>query len=322
MLPSTRTLKILKKARSGYTKVFPNSSKFGFSYRLAEFEGQKVGDLIRAELLADKPSMICRFGSTELNSLLGYLGHKGGYTPSLLNHIRFITGGIPSYGFDPEYVWCMANLSGFFPQDIDLLIKFGELMMEDMKLVDILGTWRREELFFTKELGKAIRVKLVDLEPYEHANPWSEVLEGKKVLLVHPFERTIQEQYARRELLFKDPRVLPKFELKTIRAVQTVAGHPTSFGNWFEALDYMKNKMSNTDYDVAIIGCGAYGLPLAAHAKRMGKKAVHIGGATQLLFGIIGQRWENHPLRNEYWVRPGDHERPEKASIVEGACYW
>ena len=41
-----------------------------------------------------------------------------------------------------------------------------------------------------------------------------------------------------------------------------------------------------------------------------------------LLFGIIGQRWENHPLRNDHWVRPGDNERPENAAVVEGACYW
>jgi hypothetical protein len=292
------------------------------SYQFADLRGQASSDRIKSELLADRPSMICRFGSTELNSLLGYLGHKGGYSPSISNHIRFITGDIPSYGFDPEYVWCMANLSGFFSADVDQLIKFGDLMLEDMKQVDILGSWRREELFFSKELAHVVKVELLDLEPYEHRNPWSEMLEGRKVLLVHPFESTIQRQYARRELLFQDPRVLPKFDLRTIRAVQTVAGHPTSFADWFEALDYMKGRMDAIDYDIAIIGCGAYGFPLAAHAKRMGKKAVHIGGATQLLFGIIGQRWEAHRLRNEYWVRPGEDERPDKANIVEGACYW
>lgn len=322
MVPGERTLQILKKARSAYCKVFPNSCRFGFSYQLAQFHGQEGCDLIAKELQADKPSMICRFGSTELTSLLGYLGQKAGYRPSVMNHIRFVTGAIPSYGYDDDMVWCMDNLSGFFPQDRALLSRFGDLMVEDMKLVDILGSWRREECFFAKELGHAVKVELPDLEPFLHQNPWSRVLEGKKVLIVHPFERTIQEQFKHREKLFADPRVLPPFELKTIRAVQTVAGNPTSFKNWFEALDYMKDRMSGTDYDVAIIGCGAYGFPLAAHAKRMGRKAVHIGGATQLLFGIIGQRWENHPLRNEFWVRPGDNERPENAAVVEGACYW
>ena len=45
-------------------------------------------------------------------------------------------------------------------------------------------------------------------------------------------------------------------------------------------------------FDVAIIGCGAYGMPLAAMLKQAGKQAIHLGGATQLLFGIKGKRWE------------------------------
>lgn len=48
----------------------------------------------------------------------------------------------------------------------------------------------------------------------------------------------------------------------------------------------MKDEIDKRDYDIALIGCGAYGFPLAAHIKRSGKKAVHLGGALQLLFGI------------------------------------
>lgn len=313
---------ILKKGRNGLVKILRDRAKFGISYQYAELRGQASSDRIKAQLLTGRPSMICRFGSTELNALLGYLGQQAGHRPSLANHVRFITGAIPSYGFDPEMIWCMSNMSGFFSSNVEQLTRFGELMIRDMEQVDILGTWRREEIFFSRELARATKVELIDLEPYEHEHPWSEVLAGRKVLLVHPFENSIRRQYARRELLFKDPRVLPAFDLRTIRAVQTVAGQPTSFRDWFEALDHMKARMDATDYDIAIIGAGAYGFPLAAHAKRMGKQAVHIGGATQLLFGIIGQRWEGHRLRNEHWVRPGDDERPEKAAIVEGACYW
>lgn len=48
----------------------------------------------------------------------------------------------------------------------------------------------------------------------------------------------------------------------------------------------MKDEIDKQDYDIALIGCGAYGFPLAAHIKRSGKKAIHLGGALQLLFGI------------------------------------
>ena len=91
----------------------------------------------------------------------------------------------------------------------------------------------------------------------------------------------------------------------------------------------MKKQMDQTDYDIALIGCGAYGMPLAAHAKRMGKKSFHLGGSLQLLFGIIGKRWENYPsiylykqLFNEHWVRPDLSESVTNSEVVEDSAYW
>ena len=86
------------------------------------------------------------------------------------------------------------------------------------------------------------------------------------------------------------------------------------------------SQMDAIDYDVAIIGCGAYGFSLAAHTKRMGKKAIHLGGATQILFGIKGKRWDELPavnkFYNKYWVRPLPEETPARKERVEGGCYW
>ena len=53
----------------------------------------------------------------------------------------------------------------------------------------------------------------------------------------------------------------------------------------------MKSEIDKCDYDVCLIGCGAYGFPLAAHVKHKGKQAIHLGGTLQLLFGIKGNRW-------------------------------
>ena len=121
---------------------------------------------------------------------------------------------------------------------------------------------------------------------------------------------------------------MPKFEsLHIIKAVQSIGGVNNGFHNWFEALDYMKREVDNTEFDIALIGCGAYGMPLAAHCKDIGKKAIHLGGALQLLFGIRGSRWEDNSyeqknLMNDYWVRPLPSERPVEANAVENACYW
>ena len=51
-----------------------------------------------------------------------------------------------------------------------------------------------------------------------------------------------------------------------------------------------------------------------------------MGGATQILFGIIGRRWEEYPqirkLMNQHWTRPLPEEIPDSAMSVEGGCYW
>ena len=151
-------------------------------------------------------------------------------------------------------------------------------------------------------------------------------VQGKKVLVIHPFVKSIQQQYNRHEKLFKNPKVLPKFELKCIKAVQSIAGNTVEFQDWFEALDSMKKQINKTDFDIAIIGAGAYGFPLAAHIKRIGKKAVHMGGMTQMLFGIKGNRWEGEKkyqhLFNEYWIKPSKNETPQNKDVVENATYW
>ena len=77
---------------------------------------------------------------------------------------------------------------------------------------------------------------------------------------------------------------------------------------------------------MALLGCGAYGLPLAAAIKGMGRPVLQLGGALQLLFGIRGRRWEAMPpfaaLMNEHWVRPLPEETPVAADKVDGGCYW
>lgn len=165
------------------------------------------------------------------------------------------------------------------------------------------------------------------MEPYFSVNPWTHALKGKKVLVVHPMVETFKKQWFVKDKIWPDG-LMPDFELLTLKAVQSVADENTVFNDWFEALDWMKDEISRIDFDIALIGCGAYGFPLSAYVKRLGKKVVHMAGATQLLFGVRGRRWEKDPYQpftnfmNNYWVRPDALETPQKAELVEGACYW
>ena len=224
----------------------------------------------------------------------------------------------------------MQQWSGFFPARSDKIEQFCELMMQDIPDVDILGSWLYNEIYFQNELQNAQKISLLLLDPFWAANPWSKALEGKKVLVVHPFSNTIEQQYMKRKLLFSD-NLLPEFELKTVKAVQSIAGEPTRFKDWFEALESMKAEIQMHDYDICLIGAGAYGFPLAAHVKRMGKKGFHLGGSLQLLFGIRGKRWDDvnynseynyASLMNKYWTNPAEEDKPVGGDKVEGGCYW
>ena len=157
------------------------------------------------------------------------------------------------------------------------------------------------------------------------------MLKGKKILVIHPFAGTIRSQYTRRELLFPGRDVLPEFELITLKAVQSNGILPSGFPytDWFSALESMCREIKTVDYDIALIGAGAYGMFLGAFCKRCGKPAVHMGGALQLLFGIRGTRWEHqYPpefgerLFNSHWVSPSPAERPEGYRAIEDGCYW
>ena len=267
--------------------------------------------LIKEALESKDPVMIGRFGSTEIKAILFP------YLPIVFKKL-----------FKNQIISNIYNLSGFFPSTESNIKKFSNMMIEDMEFLDILGSWRFEEFFLKNHFQHAHIINLTSLEPYFSNVPWSIALENKNILVVHPFSKTIEKQYTtKRDLLFDDPRVLPQFKtLQTFKAIQSIAGNKSEFVDWFEALEYMKTEISKLEFDIAIIGCGAYGFPLAAHVKRIGKKAVHMGGATQMLFGIKGKRWvENNKfdkIINNYFVFPDTEEQVLNSSKVENGCYW
>ncbi len=286
----------------------------------------EVNELIYKKIIDGEPFWVGRFGQSELNMIYA------SYENRINNKKKKI---------EPALVQ-MCNNAGFFPNDIDLIEKYVDRMLEDYKLLDLQGYWDlfMADYFMNKFNPNCEITRLSLLEPWwlaQYADYegeiWTRALKGKKVLIIHPFAESIKYQYDNNRTRifaksFTEEDILPEFELLTIKAVQTIANNKDSrFNNWFEALEWMENKVQNIDFDVAIIGCGAYGFPLAASVKRMGKIAIHLGGATQLMFGIKGKRWENFEIfndkiLNEFWRSPMEEEIPNNISKVEKGCYW
>lgn len=279
------------------------------------------------------PCMIARLGSVEMNAVQNYLAVCS--RPSLAD---YLTGKAYQWWWNEKGLAELTDNAGFFPADIANVGRFCRLMIDDAKEVDFLGSWLPNEDTLCPHLDTGAMAPLRFLEPFWTPEPWTKALEGKKVLVVHPFAKLIENQYnTKRDKLFANKSILPEFILMTIKAVQSIGGECDGFANWFDALEWMEDEIDEIDYDIALIGCGAYGFPLAAHIKRQGKKAFHMGGALQLLFGIKGNRWEDpmygvrewgipqgfySSLMNEHWVKAGAEFRPKNADAVEKACYW
>ena len=101
-----------------------------------------------------------------------------------------------------------------------------EKTIDSASCLDVLGSWQDNEKYLKERLQSCLLVELANLEPFFAERPWTRYLEGKKVLVVHPFAETIKKQYAKRELLFKNNLVLPKFsELHVVKAVQSMGGN-------------------------------------------------------------------------------------------------
>jgi hypothetical protein len=325
-------IRVLKKA---YRITF----NVKFQPPVCNCDRQSSNDEVYNLLATGKPCMIARFGTTELTCLVNYVAvHKK--APFIKKYLEYITGYCGTPWWNESHFQTMSLWSGIFPPSQDTAERFSQRYMEDIPLIDLLACHQYTECHMPLR-DDIKRVQLEMLYPFFVERPWTRILKGKKVLVIHPFEETIKTQYGKRKLIFKNEDILPDFELKTLKAVQTVANTKSEFKDWFEALHWMENEINKIDFDIAIIGCGAYGLPLAAHIKRMGKQAIHMGGGTQLMFGILGNRWVKQypsrkvlhyrdaninldytPLFNSDWIYPLDCDTIKNAQVVEGACYW
>ena len=269
-----------------------------------------------------QPFLVARLGSTELRAI---------WRSRLRSQLTFLEIAKLELWRKEKILWSrirhrdLKETSGFFPISRRNVDRFRLNIEESMREIDILGSWVPGESLFQEFLANAKIADLGSLEPFFADKPWTLSLKGLRVLIVHPFASSISKQFERRRQIF-DAEILPEFDLKVYRAVQTGGGQREGFRSWFDALELMAEEIAEIDFDVALVGCGAYGLPLASRIKRQGKRVVHLGGSLQLLFGIRGKRWDDIPeyraLVNEYWTRPLPEDTHRGSVRMEAGAYW
>ncbi len=276
---------------------------------------EQLSALISKYIRESKPFIVSRFGNIELEWYFQL-------TIAQLNFWKRVY----------YYITCRTDFwrknnniirhSYFHPEDYLNSLLFKQKMDNVIPEIDILGSWLKgENSHFIRLHQDVKRAKIQDLEPFFNQRPWTLELEGKKVLIVNPMVHLFIEQMKNREKLFSRP-MLPDFEIVPLKAL--FFGDP-NYPEWKDVYNYYEERIRSLDYDIAIIGCGTWGMPICSIVKSMGKGAIHLGGATQLLFGVMGKRWKDWPeyaaMVNEYWIT--EHkEKPSVANQIEGGCYW
>ncbi len=265
-------------------------------------------DLLKRMIESGEPFAAIRFGAVELSCVNNY------------EKIQLLF----KKHFKSKVKYSIKNNAGVFPNNDKMLNRYAQIAIKSFQKATILGISgiHMEDYFYCKYCPHAHVIQYEAFEPLR--GDWIQSLAHKKVLVISPFAEDIQKQYQRINLLFP-PGIVPSFNLVTIKAVQTLGeALDDRFSDWEEALHFMENEIMQKDFDIALVGAGAYGSPLCTFISALGKQAIQTGGATPTMFGIMARRWENREhvckYQNEYWIHPSS--KPDGYRSVENGCYW
>jgi hypothetical protein len=270
------------------------------------FDASQGNDKVRQAIEGGGPLGIGKIGSLELEAVICYL--RGRDYPEVLRQ------------------QLLENV-GIHPPDRSHLDAFCELFLESVDKLDILAAWGHPgETEVISRVANRQLVRLRSFESWRHPRPWSSALAGKRVLVVTPFARSVLSQFRRRQEIWRDQTILPPCELRAVRMPLSPGLVPPVHRNWRERYEALIKECDEAPYDVMMVGAGGLSVPLVAHAKSRGSIGFHLGGHTQIFFGVYGKRWDRDRLlaglQTPAWVRPSGDEAPPTVIKVEQGCYW
>lgn len=277
--------------------------------------------LIAGKIRAGAPFLAGKIGTGDGETLLRHIDIEAKES-AFAKTLKLLAGKRGPFWWDNSIRAGLCICADVFPTDIASIEEFCTIFMDYAKDFDAFARCTYgERRLYDLLCPHAASIPMDALVPLNHGQTWYGALEGKRVLVVHQYEKTIKAQYAKRAEFHRGQGKLPDFELLTYRPVNSIGGKCRQFARWKDALQHMMDDVSRLEFDVALLGCGVYGIPLSAHIKRMGKPAIYTGGATQAIFGIKGKRWDGAGIYNENWVRPFQDDIPENMGMIEGGCF-
>jgi hypothetical protein len=281
----------------------------------------EIQRILKIALATGKGCIVGRQGTIELLSLLSYV-HTGTCKFSNLDTLEKNAGIFPR-SYESVVAWLKEYMDAVKSSNGLAVGWYAPLAKGELGLLEI---W--------KYAGK--RIPLRALEPYYTVpkNSWLRALDGQNVAVVSSFASSIQLQLPHLQQIWKGrEEMLPTgVTWNCIRSYYSpvlARGRcewPEGIGSWSDAVASLETQVVSSDAKIVLLGCGGLAMPLALRLKKKGIVAIVLGGAIQLLFGIKGRRWLDHPVIsgffNDAWIFPSEEEIPGAATDIEGGCYW
>ena len=154
---------------------------------------------------------------------------------------------------------------------------------------------------------------------------YAPLFKDKTILVVSSHENTIRQQIPILDALFPK-KIFENCKFIVIKPPQQHAGHSDG-RSWTYHMEEFKANLRELSFDIALVSCGGFGMPICDFIySDLKKSTMYIGGGLQLFFGIMGSRWSSNlfirTLRNKKWCYPLEVDKPKGFMNVEGGCYW
>lgn len=265
---------------------------------IRDFYAQETIDLFTSIMMQDKPLFVTRVGGNEYDACLQYFGSKDYFKHDehYQFHLKRMRGDTGYFDFSnsKERFIDFINVQTRCYKDAEYsFFANGRLVWP------ILEGKLPDAAFLTYLLDGKTSICYGFVEgstPFLNSfKAWGE---GKKILIISPFEESVKYQYARKNDLLID-YTFPEFELVTYKTKvlynfesDTKESLGVDTDNWEEEWRKMAGEISQLDFDIAWLSCASYANVLGDYiAHQIGKKAVYIGGMLNMFFNIYGGRY-------------------------------
>ncbi len=297
---------------------------------IRDWKSQATIDLFSEIMMQDKPLFFGRIGGNEYNAARDrYLNpmvfdNEELYQKTVLN-MRNHTGYFDFDNAKVKFLWflevlneCYENMEACFFANASLIWPILDGQLPDAPYLNHILEGKTSICYGFME----------DTMPFlQSFKKWGE---GKKVLIVSPFEESIKFQNERRDKILLD-YTFPNFELvayKTKLLYNTGTQSKEEMGvttnDWVGELGQMKDEISKLDFDVAWLSCAAYAAPLGDFiAHTLNKKAIYVGGILNMIFNIYGGRYVSYGgVRNpEYTINAFENVEADKLTAGKNCSH-